>query len=104
MKFLKAVLFLIIGIVSYVQYDKATDTDWSSRCEYERYGGDAFTGIQNAAADTANKVRDASRTIRKCFGGIFLLVSLGSFAGFISYGASGVMEYITNKKKDENKK
>ena len=45
------------------------------------YGGDAYTGIQNAAADTANNVRTAgeglAKLIKLSFG--FLVMSLGLF-------------------------
>ena len=44
------------------------------------YGGDAYTGIQNAAAQTANNVQDLAEIAAQGFG--FLLISLGLFAIF----------------------
>ena len=44
------------------------------------YGGDAYTGIQNAAAQTANNVQDLAEIAAMGFG--FLLISLGLFMIF----------------------
>lgn len=44
------------------------------------YGGDAYTGIQNAAAQTANNVQDLAELMAQGMG--FLLISLGLFAIF----------------------
>lgn len=42
------------------------------------YGGDAYTGIQNAAAQTANNVQDLAELTAQGLG--FLLIALGMFA------------------------
>jgi len=63
-----------------------------NRPEYEYYGGDAYTGIQNSASDTANNVAEAGDLIKNliydvsfAFGGLFLIIGLliltcGAFA------------------------
>jgi len=54
----------------------------SPSCEYvlyKSYGGDAYTGIQNATADTANNVYAATleiSNINTCIGFIFLTFGL----------------------------
>lgn len=54
----------------------------SPSCEYvwyKSYGGDAYTGIQNATADTANNVYAAAlelNSINICIGFIFLTLGL----------------------------
>lgn len=44
--------------------------------EYIEYGGDAYTGIQNAAADTANRIAEACGKI--CFALGMVITSIGS--------------------------
>lgn len=50
------------------------------------YGGDAYTGIQNAAAQTANNVHNLAKIVKIGFGGLF------EFGGivFIIVGANGM--------------
>ena len=47
---------------------------------YREYGGDAYTGIQQAAAQTANNVVDLADLIRSGFG--FVLIVAGLIAIF----------------------
>ena len=62
------ILSIIFGIITLVQ-----DTgSWESSISY---GGDAYTGIQNAAATTANNVQDLAAIVATGLG--FLLISIG---------------------------
>ncbi len=66
------------------------------------YGGDAYTGIQNAAADTANNVLASNRIITD--GLCFICVSIG--LAVIFYFASKLLDTILAKKalkNEENK-
>lgn len=54
---LAGVLSIVLAIVVFC----APDGYWESS---ERYGGDAYTGIQNAAAQTANNVNDLAYIAR----------------------------------------
>ena len=47
---LLSILLMVFGL--FLFFFNLSDT------EYEEYGGDAYTGIQHAAADTANNVID----------------------------------------------
>ena len=55
----------------------------------ETYGGDAYTGIQNAAAQTANNVSTLNQNIKNISGYAFLMVGLSS-------GIFGVVMLIEN--------
>ena len=44
-----------------------SDMDTGTRTSYEYYGGDAYTGIQQAAADTARNVKNLAEINRKGF-------------------------------------
>ena len=54
------------------------DMDTGTFTSYSYYGGDAYTGIQQAAADTSRNVRDLSALVKAGFQGIS-----GSGTGFI---------------------
>ena len=60
-----------------------TDMATGTYTSYNYYGGDAYTGIQQAAADTARNVRDLALIVRSGFQGVsgtgtgFLLLVAG---------------------------
>ena len=70
---ISGILSVLFGLITLSQ-----DTgSWESSSSY---GGDAYTGIQNAAAQTANNVQDLAEIVAMGFG--FLLIALGLFAIF----------------------
>lgn len=56
--------------------------------EYESYGGDAYTGIQNAAAQTANNVQKTNEILAFGLGAVLLGFSFG-FATLSVYCFAG---------------
>lgn len=83
-------LYIIIGLVSII---------WGLQLNYygsyskeEIYGGDAYTGIQNAASITANNINELGDMLCVCFKGI--LITMGGI--IILNGVS------TLSKKEEN--
>ena len=56
------------------------------------YGGDAYTGIQNAAAQTANNTRYLAKITRFGFGSVLLV-------GGISLMAAGLSAFEKNEEK-----
>lgn len=54
---------IILGIIMFTKDDGAWERS-------ETYGGDAYTGIQNAAAQTANNVQALARIARFGFGSV----------------------------------
>lgn len=48
---------------------------------YLSYGGDAYTGIQNAAAQTANNVRSLADIVKTGFGSLFAIMGIGLIGG-----------------------
>ncbi len=59
----------VLGIVCYCLYDGS----YVSRLSY---GGDAYTGIQNAAAQTASNVEDLAIIAKFGFGSVLLITGL----------------------------
>ncbi len=49
----------------------------------KQYGGDAYTGIQNAAAATARNVLDLNKTVSTIAGLVFIMVAL--FVGYKAF-------------------
>jgi Predicted membrane protein len=54
------------------------------------YGGDAYTGIQNAAAQTANNVKALSEIVRKGLSGLLLALGIA----LIFFFAAGLLRQI----------
>lgn len=75
-KNIRTIIFIVIGVIS---------IGLSIRCfsfkemDYERasmYGGDAFTGIQNAGAQTSKNVKDLAKIVQFGFGSVLLVAGL----------------------------
>lgn len=49
----------------------------------EKYGDDAYTGIQNAVADTANNILHLNYEIQTVFGILLIIIGLLSFSYFL---------------------
>lgn len=84
--FIRKVLFDIIGVaagiisvvLSFIVFGMNTGV-------YElaaKYGGDAYTGIQNASAQTANNIIYLSKILQQGLGGILLVGGLALIACF----------------------
>ncbi len=76
-------LGILIGEMSVGSYESA-----------KAYGGDAYTGIQNAAAQTANNVQYLCELVREGF--MYVLFAIGAIAIF--YFASKIISELSNKK------
>lgn len=71
----KKVGFSLSGIASIVLGIVCFFLDVGRNVDYESYGGDAYTGIQQAAAKTANNILHLSVIVKCGFG--FLLIVAG---------------------------
>ena len=83
---------LVVGVVAIVLAVAVFLTDVGSRESNEYYGGDAYTGIQQAAAQTANNVQEVGKMIRLGISGVLLVEGLA----FLS-----VAFCLTAKEKEE---
>ena len=66
------IILIVLGVISIIwglalNYSGISSTDKS-------YGGDAYTGIQNAASATANNVEEMGKTICYGFKGILIVI------------------------------
>lgn len=76
-KFIKGILLIVIAIISIIFSIKSFErSDYGTWVSQKEYGGDAYTGIQNAAASTAANVNVVNRSVSFGFGAILLIVGL----------------------------
>lgn len=97
-KNIRTIIFIVIGVIS---------IGLSIRCfsfkemDYERasmYGGDAFTGIQNAGAQTSENVKDLAKIVQFGFGSVLLVAGLG----FLGIGLTTPMTGKQSESNDED--
>lgn len=71
-----AIAFVVIGLLSVILGLSAYGLDTGYYESSSAYGGDAYTGIQNAAAQTANNVRYVTEAVASVGGSILLVTGL----------------------------
>lgn len=80
--FLKSLISFMCVIFSIWMIDEASYNDGYEHIFNETYGGDAYTGIQNAAASTANYISRFSRELFEC---VVIIGIILAFAFFILF-------------------
>ena len=72
---------MVIGIVAIVLSIRCYTIDEMDYETRSMYGGDAFTGIQNAAATTSRNVKELAEIVQFGFGSVLLVMGL-TLVGF----------------------
>ena len=85
-----AILFVAVGILSVILSFSAFDAYTGGYESSLSYGGDAYTGIQNAAAQTANNVRYVTEAVAYGTGSILLIGGLA----MVLFGLNGLLPEI----------
>lgn len=80
MRTLRATLLTIIGILSIIFGIVCFNMDEGRYETSSSYGGDAYTGIQNAAAKTANNVQVLTKNVNKGMGYMLLIAGMSLIA------------------------
>ena len=93
------IISIILGIVSFC-------LDNGYGVYSKSYGGDAYTGIQNAAAATANNVQSLCDVVKFGFGALLIVIGLAIIAFFLSklLSAAGDKSDKTSDPIEENNK
>lgn len=73
----RSTVLIIIGIVAIGLSIKCFSFEALDYESTSTYGGDAYTGIQNAAAMTSKNVKDLAEIVQFGFGAILLVMGLG---------------------------
>lgn len=76
------IIGMFSGILSFVFGLVLWAKDTGVRCYSESYGGDAYTGIQNAAADTASNVRELAEICKFGLAAILIILGVAIFCYF----------------------
>lgn len=72
----RSIVLIIVGIIAIglsIKCYSIDDLDYETN---SYYGGDAYTGIQNAAATTSKNVKDLAGIVQFGFGSILLVMGL----------------------------
>lgn len=72
---------IVLGILSIVISLSVFSSSVGYYENAQKYGGDAYTGIQNAAAQTANNIKYLGETIQMGIAGLLLVQGLAMFLG-----------------------
>lgn len=83
-KRIAAVMLILVGIVAIILGISAYDMSTGQEESDERYGGDAYTGIQRAAAQTARNVVKVAEAITFSAGSVLLIGGLAMIAGGVA--------------------
>lgn len=75
----RKIKFSIIGAIGFVLAIICLAQDEGEPANWQFYGGDAFTGIQNASADAANNILALTKMVKTGFATLLFFFSLSSF-------------------------
>lgn len=73
---LRSIILIVVGIIALGLSIKCYTIDDLSYESKSMYGGDAFTGIQNAAAMTSKNVKELASIVQIGFGSVLLVMGL----------------------------
>lgn len=73
MRYIKSLIFVVAALCSFYFSHKCFDECAGSYVSEKTYGGDAYTGIQNAAAIAAKNAADVAEIGQKGFGYFFIV-------------------------------
>ncbi len=90
---IRTIIFIVIGIISIGLSIRCYSYKAMEFTEKSMYGGDAFTGIQNAGAQTSENVSGLACIVQFGFGSVLLVAGLG----FLGVGLTSPL----GKKQDE---
>jgi len=76
MKILRSILLVLVGIACLMTGIQVYKSDIGRMASYKEYGGDAYTGIQNAEVQTGGLVRIQSDILAKGLGSIMIFGGL----------------------------
>lgn len=97
-KKIRVIIFIIIGVISIglsIKCFSYRQLDYEAK---SMYGGDAFTGIQNAGAQTSKNVRDLADIVKFGFGSVLLVSGLG----FLGVGLTTPLQNSSENEDDGN--
>lgn len=95
MKKVRVFTFIFLGVVSIILSIRCYAFDVASGKDDYIYGGDAYTGIQNAAAATSRNVSELTNVIKFGFGSLLLVGGLTFIGIALTTPLPGKSEHTT---------
>lgn len=89
---IRSIFLVIAGIVSIGLSIHCFNMNEGEYCSDSMYGGDAYTGMQNASASAARNVKTLSKIVKSGFGSTLLVCGLA----LIAFSIQGKMEEKDN--------
>lgn len=81
LQILRSVFFLIAAGISFMAAYNCNDNEMDCRFAFEeKYGGEAFTGIQNAIAQETRNTFNIQRNTQESFSFLFLVTGVACIA------------------------
>lgn len=99
----RSIVLIVVGIIALGLSIKCFSIDDLHYATESIYGGDAFTGIQNAAAATSKNVKELAGIVQFGFGSILLVMGLGLIGfGLTTPTGIGKVSQDLQKSKETN--
>lgn len=86
---------IVSGAVAMHYSSKIKGMDIGSGASYKTYGGDAYTGIQNASAQVSYNVCDLSEIVRDSFSLLLFVIGLALICYFVTNLIKVLADYFT---------
>ena len=93
------VVFIVLGLIMSIMGIASTFTCDDYRTSYEYYGGDAYTGIQQAAADTSKNLCEIGNMLENFFNVTYIFVGIL----LVTVGTYMLIKNLPEKNVDVNK-
>lgn len=93
---LKSILWYVIGLISIILGIYCFSMEVGDKVTMQYFGGDAYTGMQQASAHAANNVMALAKVVKMGFGSLLFSVGLGMLALGITISQK------SKQKKDED--
>lgn len=95
-KLIRSIILIAIGIYAYSLAKECGSLEELDFTNIQRYGGDAYTGIQNAAAKTSNNVAELAKVVNLGFSSVLRIIALV----LIGIGIPDVIVFASEKWKN----
>ena len=86
---------IVSGAVAMQYSSEIKGMGTGSGASYETYGGDAYTGIQNASAQVSHNVCDLSEIVRDSFSLLLFVIGLALICYFVTNLIKLLADYFT---------
>ena len=86
---------IVSGAVAMQYSSEIKGMGTGSGASYETYGGDAYTGIQNASAQVSHNVCDLSEIVRDSFSLLLFVIGLALICYFLTNLIKLLADYFT---------